>query len=162
MHITYLPDAVAAGARVVSGAKVERVLFESRRATGLEVQVGGNTGARRRVRVKAGTVVVSAGTVHTPILLGASGLRHPQLGKRMTIHPGVKISGLFPGADFFEGPGVPQRPHRPRPNRAQIVHKRPPNVPTSVWNQLAARVQIERRVAKSLILGHSWVFEIWP
>jgi len=108
MHITYLPDAVASGARVVAGARVSKVTFDGRRATGVLVEVRDSEGRSRTVRVRADQVVVSAGTVHTPLLLRASGVRHRSLGKRMTIHPGVKISGLFPGQDFFSGPGVPQ------------------------------------------------------
>lgn len=108
MHITYLPDAVAAGARVVAGARVSKVTFDGRRATGVLVKVQDSEGRARTVRVRADHVVVSAGTVHTPLLLRASGVRHRSLGKRMTIHPAVKISGLFPGQDFFSGPGVPQ------------------------------------------------------
>jgi len=108
MHISYLPDAVAAGARVVSGVRAKRVTFDGRRATGVVATVRNADGRARTVRVRADHVVMSAGTVHTPLLLRASGIRHPSLGKRMTIHPAVKISGLFPGQDFFAGPGVPQ------------------------------------------------------
>jgi len=108
MHITYLPDAVASGARVISGVSVQRVTFDGRRTTGVVAEVAREGGGTRTVRVKAGQVVVAAGTVHTPLLLRASGIRHANLGRRMTIHPGVKISGLFPGSDFFSGPGVPQ------------------------------------------------------
>jgi choline dehydrogenase-like flavoprotein len=108
MHITYLPDAVAAGGRVVSGVRVRRVTFDGRRATGVIAEVRRPDGRVRTVRVSADEVVMAAGTVHTPLLLRASGIRHPNLGKRMTIHPAVKVSGLFPGQDFFAGAGVPQ------------------------------------------------------
>ena len=35
MHVTYLPEAVAAGARVISGARVDRIIVEGGRAAGV-------------------------------------------------------------------------------------------------------------------------------
>jgi choline dehydrogenase-like flavoprotein len=64
--------------------------------------------AGRRLRVRARAVVVACGTLHTPLLLWRSGLRHRNLGRRLTLHPALKISGWFPGEDFLSGSGVPQ------------------------------------------------------
>ncbi len=108
MHLTYLPQAVEAGARVISGARVDRVTFKGEVATGVVASVVDEQGLRRRLVVKARKVVVSAGTFYTPLLLRASGVRHRNLGRRLTLHPAVKISGLFPGSNFLDGPGVPQ------------------------------------------------------
>jgi len=108
MHITYLPDAVKSGARVFSGVRVERILFHKNRAVGVRARVRDASGKERSIKIRSDVVVVSAGTFNSPLLLRASGIRHRNLGKRLTIHPGVKISGLFPGENFYEGPGVPQ------------------------------------------------------
>ena len=104
MHLTYLPAAVEAGARVISGAKVTKITWDGDRATGVTAQVNGG----KRLRVKAFTTVVSAGTFYTPLLLRGSGVRHRNLGRRLTLHPAVKASALFPGKDFCALPSVPQ------------------------------------------------------
>ncbi len=108
MHLCYLPDAVQAGARVLSGARVERVLFDGKAACGVRARVTDEDGRPHRLEVRARAVVVSAGTLYTPLLLRSSGIRHRNLGRRLTLHPAVKISGLFPGADFLTAPSVPQ------------------------------------------------------
>jgi len=99
---------VEAGARVISKIRVERVLFEGDRAVGVRARVRRPDGSHRKVTIRAEVVVVSAGAFNSPLLLRASGIKHRSLGKRLTIHPAVKISGLFPGEDFYAGPGVPQ------------------------------------------------------
>src|SRR5690606_27526759 len=70
---TYLPSAIEHGARIVSDALVERVLIENGRAVGVEGRIlGGRFGApSHRFRVRAQTVVVACGTLHTPLLLMA-------------------------------------------------------------------------------------------
>jgi len=107
MHLTYLPQAVEAGARVISGARVEKVTFQNGVATGVVARVTDEQGRSKRLVVKARKVVVAAGTFYTPLLLRASGVRHRNLGRRLTLHPAVKISGLFPGSNFLDAPGVP-------------------------------------------------------
>ncbi|HCP47908.1 MAG TPA: GMC oxidoreductase, partial [Deltaproteobacteria bacterium] len=108
MHLNYLPQAVEAGARVISGARVQRVTFQGKRATGVVAHTRDEDGRRRKLEVRAKKVVVAAGTFYTPLLLRASGVRHRNLGRRLTLHPAIKISALFPGEDFYSGPGVPQ------------------------------------------------------
>ena len=92
VHLNALPDACAAGARIVSDARVTRVLTEGVRAVGVE--------ARRRdgttLLLCARTVVVAAGTTETPPLLRRSGIgAHPQLGRNLALHPAVGTSGRF-------------------------------------------------------------------
>jgi choline dehydrogenase-like flavoprotein len=83
--ITYLPRAQAAGARIVTGADVRRVLTGGRRAQGVEARLQGGA----RLEVRAPQVIVAAGTIHTPLLLRRSGLgrRSGQLGRNLALHP---------------------------------------------------------------------------
>lgn len=94
---SYLPSALANGARVIADSLVERVLIERGRAVGVEGRLlGGPQGApSHRFRIRAETVVVACGTLHTPLLLMASGIRHPSLGRGITLHPALRISALF-------------------------------------------------------------------
>jgi choline dehydrogenase-like flavoprotein len=89
----YLPRALAAGARLVTDARVERILHRDGEATGVEAVLAGGRG---RLLVRARTVVVAAGAVHTPLLLARSGLgRSPALGRHLTVHPATAVWGVF-------------------------------------------------------------------
>lgn len=91
--ITYLPRAEAAGAQVLAGADVRRVLTRRGAARGVEARVAGGG----RVEVRAPTVVVAAGTIHTPLLLARSGLGggSGQLGRNLALHPALGAFALM-------------------------------------------------------------------
>lgn len=97
----YVPRAQAAGARVLAGADVRRIVVGGGRARGVEALLseGASAGARRAVRlvVHAPQVVVAAGTVHTPPLLARSGLGggSGQLGRNLSIHPATAAFALM-------------------------------------------------------------------
>ncbi|HUY64726.1 MAG TPA: GMC family oxidoreductase [Acidimicrobiales bacterium] len=93
VHLNALPEACAAGAHIVSEARVRRVLVEAGRAVGIEARRP--DGSLFTVRAGHG-VVVSAGTTETPLLLRRSGVgAHPLLGRNMALHPAVGVSGRF-------------------------------------------------------------------
>lgn len=83
MHVSYLPRAAAAGARIRQGMRVERLIVQDGQVRGVECRRSDG----RAHRVRAGTVVVAGGALGTPELLLRSGLRHPRLGKGLRIHP---------------------------------------------------------------------------
>ncbi|TFE47915.1 FAD-binding protein [Streptomyces sp. ICN441] len=97
VQLSVLPDACAAGARIVTGARVRRVLVDADRP-------GGPRAAGVRVRredggefeILAPLVVVAAGTLQSPPLLRRSGLgRHPKLGRNLSVHPATSVAGRF-------------------------------------------------------------------
>jgi len=83
---TWLEDAAAAGARIVVGAKAERVYVEKGAAAGVDA------GA---VQVRAKAVVAAAGALETPALLLRSGLTNPNLGRGLRLHPATAVFGIF-------------------------------------------------------------------
>lgn len=93
--ITYVPRAQAAGARIVTGADVRRVLVERGEARGVEARILGADGGWLEVR--APRVVVAAGTIHTPLLLARSGLggASGQLGRNLALHPATAAFALM-------------------------------------------------------------------
>jgi len=97
-NVSWVPAAVQAGAQLVAGARVERIDLGS--AARKRVLAGALT-------VEADAVVVSAGTLHTPSLLWRSGMRHPALGRNVSIHPACKASALF-DEEIRGWEGVPQ------------------------------------------------------
>lgn len=99
VDVAYLPSATAHGARVVADALVERVTVKRGRAAGVEGRLlGGEPGAPpRRFRVHAKVVVAACGTLHTPLLLAATGVGKASgaLGNDVTLHPAVRIVARF-------------------------------------------------------------------
>ena len=94
----HLARAAAAGARVVAGAHVTRVLIDDGRATGVEAQIGAEvdgSGRGRRLIVRAPAVVVAGGALRTPSVLQRSGLGHPSIGRHLRVHPVSVVAGRF-------------------------------------------------------------------
>lgn len=92
MDRTYLPQASANGARILSSTTVHRVRMSHDRAVGLEATSAG--GARVSVDARH-AVVVAASAVQTPALLMRSGLHQEPTGRHFQCHPGVSMAGYF-------------------------------------------------------------------
>ena len=99
VDLNYLPRAVAAGARIVSDCRVDRVSHSGGRATGVTGRVlNGKAGKPRgRLTVKARRVVLAAGAYHSPLILKRTGVgrRSKQVGRNLTLHPGFRIMARF-------------------------------------------------------------------
>src|SRR5213593_1210726 len=97
MHLSYLPSAVDAGARLYARCRVDRVVLENGRAAGVDATLldRHDDAIRGRLRVRSPLVVVAAGAVHTPGVLRRSGLRHRALGRNLRVHTAVGVAGYF-------------------------------------------------------------------
>jgi choline dehydrogenase-like flavoprotein len=101
MHVSYLPRAAAAGARIRAGVDVGRIVLEDGRARGVVGTArpdGRHDGAPPRpYAVRARAVVIAGGAIGTPELLLRSGVRSPSglIGRNLHIHPAAWIGGLF-------------------------------------------------------------------
>ena len=96
MSRTLIPRAVAAGAELRAGQRVQRL---RRRGGVWEVVVDGAPAVRAR------RVVVAAGAIQTPALLQRSGVRR-HVGATLAMHPMAKITAIFPDAVNQPGMGV--------------------------------------------------------
>ncbi|MBI2374244.1 MAG: GMC family oxidoreductase [Deltaproteobacteria bacterium] len=98
---SYLPKALARGVRVYSDCIAGKITHRYGRASGVSGRflaardARGNQRRTHRITVHADTVVVAAGTLHTPLLLMKSGLRSPSIGRHMTLHPGFRVVARF-------------------------------------------------------------------
>jgi choline dehydrogenase-like flavoprotein len=90
MTETYLPRAVAAGARLLTGARVDRLAIDRDRAT--SASISDRLGRTSTIRFR--DVVVCGGAIQTPALLQRSGLRGP-IGRALAVHPTVKLAARF-------------------------------------------------------------------
>jgi hypothetical protein len=97
VQLSVLPDACAAGARIVTGARVRRILLDHDRpgpprAAGVQVRRPDGS----ELEILSPLVVTAAGALQTPPLLRRSGLGgHPRLGRNLSVHPAASVAGRF-------------------------------------------------------------------
>ncbi len=92
MDKSFLPDAVAKGARILAGMRVDRVIVEKGRAVAVSGVATGGGSFEIRARH---AVVLAASAIQTPCILHASGIRQGPVGEGLTAHPGVSVTGRF-------------------------------------------------------------------
>ena len=106
--VSFLPDAERAGAQFLEGFDARQVIFSNirgkRTATGVEGiwtsrdsnhGVSGKDRVSRRVIIKAKRVIVSSGTLQSPLLLLRSGLKNPHIGRNLHLHPSTLVSATY-------------------------------------------------------------------
>ncbi|MCA9537412.1 MAG: GMC family oxidoreductase [Myxococcales bacterium] len=93
---SWLPRAFAAGARLHTHMKVEKILTRGGRAVGVAGHLL-DPFQKRRFKVTARAVVLSCGAIQTPLLLQRNKLCRPcgHVGEHFTIHPNVKLAARF-------------------------------------------------------------------
>jgi choline dehydrogenase-like flavoprotein len=98
MNVSFVPRAIAAGARVYATCQARRLLAERGRAAGVlgrfRDRASGRLGPTLRVRARH-AVVVAASAIQTPIFLQANGLGGPHVGRHLQAHPGISVVGVF-------------------------------------------------------------------
>ncbi len=95
MTRTYLPRAAAAGARLVTGCRVERLVLDRGVARAARVTTADpDGGQRQRGEIRFRHVFVCGGAIQTPALLQRSGLRR-HIGGNLAVHPTVKLAARF-------------------------------------------------------------------
>lgn len=106
--VSWLPDAARAGATFLEGFDVRKVLTSTqdgkRVATGVEgvwtsrdehYGVAGPPLIKRKVTVRAKRVIVSAGTMESPLLLLRSGLKNKWIGRNLRLHPVTFVGAIY-------------------------------------------------------------------
>jgi choline dehydrogenase-like flavoprotein len=88
MLLTYVPRAEQAGARVIAGARVERVRIEARAVRGVDALLDDGS----PLAVDAGVVCLAAGVMATPAILQRSGVA---AGDGLQCHGSVHVSARF-------------------------------------------------------------------
>lgn len=93
-NVSYVPLALRYGANLFYNAEAEEILLSGDKAVGVRAR----TKQGHKLTVKAGAVVLSCGTMMTPLMLMKNrlGNRSGQLGRNLSIHPAVGIMGVFP------------------------------------------------------------------
>ncbi len=98
--VSYIPRALAAGARIATEVRVERLRFDGGLCIGVQGRaINPRTRKRdRQLEVRAKATVIACGAVQTPHLLLRHGLGRPsaQLGRNFLCHPNAKVLALYP------------------------------------------------------------------
>jgi choline dehydrogenase-like flavoprotein len=114
--MTYLPSAFAAGARLYTGATVDRIEVierERRGATPPRKRVHATIRdprahqVRGRISIEAPIVVLAAGAVGTPVILERSGLGGGGVGRFLRLHPTTAVLGHYE-REIYPLAGIPQ------------------------------------------------------
>jgi choline dehydrogenase-like flavoprotein len=92
MHVSELPPAVAAGARIRAEATVEEILIEHGRAVGVRARAAGGP-----YEVRARAVIAAGGAYGTPELLLRQGLANSSgaLGRHLRVQPACWVGARF-------------------------------------------------------------------
>ncbi len=93
---TWIQRAYDKGAKIMVHTAAQKILTKKGKATGVEAIQTNASGRKTRIHIKASTVVVAAGALHTPALLMRSGIHHPHIGQHLYLHPTVVVSGCYP------------------------------------------------------------------
>jgi choline dehydrogenase-like flavoprotein len=88
----YVDQAVAKGATLINRAKVEKVLVENNRATGVIYRRWGST-----VRARAPRIVLAAGGIGSPVILRKSGI--DEAGYDFFFDPLISVMGTVKGLE---------------------------------------------------------------
>ncbi|EPS25096.1 hypothetical protein PDE_00027 [Penicillium oxalicum 114-2] len=107
---SFLLDAAKAGAIFVEGFKADKVRFDKKTRHGKRVAVGvegiwtsrdsylgltGEGAVQRKLIINAKKVVVSSGTLNSPLLLLRSGIKNSHIGKNLHLHPVIGAGAVF-------------------------------------------------------------------
>ena len=136
--LTYLPDAVTAGATVYANTRAEKIEWSAGKAKAVVCRVLDPATGRatsRTIRVEPKVVVVSGGALNSPALLLRSGLEQGPVGRFTWLHPVIGVAALYkePIEPFY---GAPQSvashhfAHRPdKPGAAGFFLEAAPGQP---------------------------------
>ncbi|KAL9265504.1 Long-chain-alcohol oxidase FAO2-like protein [Drosera capensis] len=99
---TWLVDAVSHGAVILTGCKAERFILRKeedsvRRQRCLGVIASAvSKNVTRKLHIEAKVSISACGAVSTPPLLISSGLKNPNIGSNLHVHPVLHAWGYFP------------------------------------------------------------------
>lgn len=99
--VCFFPAAAKAGARFVERFDVRHIVFEERNGEKIAVGVKGQwtekgtEEKKKEIMIQAKRIIVCAGTLNSPLLLKRSGLKNPNIGRNLHLHPATILGARF-------------------------------------------------------------------
>jgi choline dehydrogenase-like flavoprotein len=87
--VSWIPRALTAGAALFTGLSARRLLMREGRVVAVEARGTDDSGAEKRLHIRARTVVVACGTFISPLLLWENGIHLPWMGRNLSVHPAM-------------------------------------------------------------------------
>jgi choline dehydrogenase-like flavoprotein len=93
MDVTFVPEAARLGAKIFSCCRVTDIVKENGRAAGVRARIWDPATGREHfsAHIRAKKVVLACGTLLTPSLLMRAGLKNPNIGRNLQIHPAGRV-----------------------------------------------------------------------
>ncbi|KAF4987035.1 hypothetical protein FDECE_15631 [Fusarium decemcellulare] len=98
----WFPDAAECGAKFMEGFKVERVVFQKQHGKQVACGVVGVWAPRNNknispiaVTIRAKRVIISAGSLWSPVILTKSKIKNKHIGRNLHLHPTTFVAGVF-------------------------------------------------------------------
>lgn len=111
VHVTYIPRAIQAGARIYTDCKVTKILTDLSSAKGVTAEIIDRETRRKKytLTVRAKIVFLAGGALQTPSLLKRNRLANKagRVGKNFLCHPNAKVVGIY-DHDIYQWKGVHQ------------------------------------------------------
>ncbi|MEL6863005.1 MAG: FAD-dependent oxidoreductase [Bacteroidota bacterium] len=94
-NYTFLQDATEAGAELLVHTAVDRIKIQAGEAQGAVATCHHPNGQQFKVNIRSKKVVLAAGSIQSPAILLRSGLKHPEIGRNLYLHPTTVVSGIY-------------------------------------------------------------------
>lgn len=91
-NVSYLPRAMKAGAHLFTGFRVDKLIRQNSRVCGIIAKVRDKGDIRNHLTIKAKKIILSCGTLQTPLLLWHNKIDLPWMGRNLSCHPAM---GMF-------------------------------------------------------------------
>lgn len=109
MNVSLVPAAIEQGATLYTRFRAEKISRSSGRWMVFGKILDENMNPRAEFIAESDVLILSAGSIFTPLILKNSGFKHPALGNFLKVHPSSRVISIFEDEDVkVELSEVPQ------------------------------------------------------
>ena len=106
-NVSYVPMALKAGAMLYTGLSLKQLLRKGNRVIGAVARGNDSYGRVKQLNIFAENIVLSCGSIYSPLLLKENNFRLKNIGRNLSLHPGHGLIGKFKN-EMDQWFGIPQ------------------------------------------------------